>query len=158
MRRVLCVWFPRLATECLIRTNGRSRPGEGPMVTVVHGGTVVAAVSEAAEAAGVRPGMKWGDAQARCRSLAAVSPDPEREARSLRLAARMAERYGPWVVRGADGLLVDVTGTAHLFGGEPAMLEDCRRTFGERGWSVRAAVAEDPGRLGGWPVLPPGAS
>ena len=44
----------------------------------------------------------------------------------METAARVAERYGPWVVRGTDDLLVDVTGTAHLFGGEPAMLEDCR--------------------------------
>lgn len=146
MRRVLCVWFPRLATQCVVRPE---RAGGRPLVTAVHGGTVVAAVSKAAEAAGVRPGMKWGDAQARCRSLVAVPPDPEREARSLRAAARMAERYGPWVVEGEDGFLADVTGTAHLFGGEPAMLEDCRRVFGERGWSVRAAVAEGPGAAWG---------
>ena len=126
------------------------------MVTLVHGGTVVAAVSEAAEAAGVRPGMKWGDAQARCPSLVSVPPDPEREARSLRSAARMAERYGPWVVRGEDGLLVDVTGTAHLFGGERAMLEDCRRVFAERGWSVRAAVAGGPGAAWGLARFAPG--
>ncbi len=138
MRRVLCVWFPRLATECLSRVEGA---GGRPMVTVAQGGTKVAAVSEAAEAAGVRPGMGWGDARARCPSLLASPPDRERETRAMRVAGRTAERYGPWVVPGADDLLVDVAGTAHLFGGERAMLEDCRRVFAERGWSVRAAVA-----------------
>ena len=138
MRRVLCVWFPRLATECLARSH---RDGGRPVAAVVHGGTVVAAVSEAAEAAGVSPGMGWADARARCPSLLASPPDREREARGMKAAARAAERYGPWVVRGMDDLLVDVTGTAHLFGGEPAMLEDCRRMFAGGGWSVRAAVA-----------------
>ena len=138
MRRVLCVWFPRLATESLPRSE---RGGGRPVATVVHGGAMVAAVSEAAEAAGVRPGMGWGDASARCPSLLASPPDLEREARVMKTAARVAERYGPWVVPGPDELLVDVAGTAHLFGGERAMLEDCRRVFAERGWSIRAAVA-----------------
>ena len=146
MRRVLCVWFPRLATECLTRSY---RDGDRPVVTVVHGGTKVAAVSEAAEAAGVRPGMGWGDARARCPSLLASPPDREREARAMKAAARAAERHGPWVVRGMDDLLVDVTGTAHLFGGERAMLEDCRRVFAEGGWSVRAAVAGGAGAARG---------
>ncbi len=138
MRRVLCVWFPRLATECL----PRSHRGDGrPVVVVVHGGTMVAAVSEAAEAAGVRVGMGWGDARARCSALLAVPPDREREAVVMRTAVRLVERYGPWVVPGADDLLIDVAGTAHLFGGERAMLEDCRRVLAEHGWSVRAAVA-----------------
>ena len=52
MRRVLCVWFPRLATECL---TGSYRDGGRPVAAVVHGGTMVTAVSEAAEAAGVSP-------------------------------------------------------------------------------------------------------
>ena len=146
MRRVLCVWFPRLATECLSRAE---EDGGRPVVTVVHGGTEVAAVSEAAEAAGVRLGMGWGDARARCPSLLANPPDHEGEARAMRAAARAAERYGPWVVRGMDDLLVDVTGTPHLFGGERAMLEDCRRVFEARGWSVRAAVAGEGGAARG---------
>ena len=146
MRRVLCVWFPRLATECLARSY---RDAGRPVAAVVHGGTVVAAVSEAAEAAGVSPGMGWADACARCPSLLASPPDREREARAMKAAARAAERYGPWVVRGMDDLLVDVTGTAHLFGGERAMLEDCRRVFAEGGWSVRAAVAGAAGAARG---------
>ncbi len=67
----------------------------------------------------------------------------------MKAAARAAERYGPWVVRGTDELLVDVAGTAHLFGGERAMLEDCRRMFAEGGWSIRAAVAGAAGAARG---------
>ena len=146
MRRVLCVWFPRLATECLTRSR---RDGGRPVAAVVHGGTMVAAVSEAAQIAGVSPGMGWGDARARCPSLLAAPRDRERESRAMRAAARAAERYGPRVIRGTDDLLVDAAGTAHLFGGERAMLEDCRRVFVERGWSVRAAVASGAGAARG---------
>ena len=67
----------------------------------------------------------------------------------MQAAARIVERYGPWVVRKEDELLVDVTGTAHLFGGERAMLEDCRHVFTERGWPVRAAVAGGAGAARG---------
>ena len=141
MRRVLCVWFPRLATDCLSPPE-RGDARTAALATVVNGGTKVEAVSEAAEAAGVKPGMGWGDARARCPSLRGSPPDRERETRAMKTAARVAGRYGPWVVRGMDELLVDVEGTAHLFGGEPAMLEDCRQRFAERGWSVRAAVAD----------------
>lgn len=114
------------------------------VATVVNGGTKVEDVSETAEAAGVRPGMGWGDARARCPSLLASPPDREGEARAIEAAARTAERYGPWVVRGMDEVLVDVTGSAHLFGGEAAMMDDCRRIFAGGGWSVRAAIADGP--------------
>ena len=139
MRRVLCVWFPRLATEAPARP--QRADGRRPVAAVEPGGARVAAVSEAAEAAGVRAGMAWGEARARCPSLLAVPRDRAREAEAVRRAARLAERYGPWVVPGADDLLVDAAGTAHLFGGERAMLEDCRRVLAGRGWSVRVAVA-----------------
>ena len=119
------------------------------MATVVQGGTTVGSVSEAAEAAGVKPGMEWSDARARCPSLQARAADHDRESRAMEAAARIAERYGPWVVRKADELVIDVAGTAHLFGGEPAMLEDCRRVFAERGWSIRAAVAGGVGAARG---------
>ena len=148
MRRVLCVWFPRLATECLSPPERRG-VGTAAVVTVVNEGTKVEAVSEAAEAAGVKPGMGWADARARCPSLRRSPPDREGEARAMRTAARIAERYGPWVVRGMDEILVDVAGTAHLFGGEPAMLEDCRRRFAKHGWSVRVAVADGVGAARG---------
>ena len=146
MRRVLCVWFPRLATECLTRSY---RDGGRPVAAVVQGGTMVAAVSEAAEAAGVSPGMGWGDARARCPSLLASPRDREREARAMKAAARAVERYGPWAVRGVDDLLVDVTGAAHLFGGERTMLEDCRHLFAGDGWTIQAAVASAAGAARG---------
>lgn len=133
---MLCVWFPRLATEAPARSHRDD--GRRAVAAVVHGGAAVAAVSEAAEAAGVRAGMGWGEARARCPSLRAVPRDRGREAEAIRSAARLAERYGPWVAPGVDELLIDASGTAHLFGGERAMLEDCRRVFA---WSVRAAVA-----------------
>ena len=67
----------------------------------------------------------------------------------MKAAARAAERYGPWVVRKSDELLVDVAGAAHLFGGERSMLEDCRRMFAEGGWSIRAAVTGAAGAARG---------
>lgn len=75
----------------------------------------------------------------RAAPLSARGPaGPRAGSEAIRSAARLAERYGPWVAPGVDEILIDASGTAHLFGGERAMLEDCRRVFA---WSVRAAVA-----------------
>ena len=49
--------------------------------------------------------------------------------------ARWAGRWSPLVeVDGADGLRIDVTGAAHLFGGEAGLAEDVVKRFA-RAWA-----------------------
>ncbi|MBV8703184.1 MAG: DNA polymerase Y family protein, partial [Acetobacteraceae bacterium] len=74
-------------------------------------------------------------------------------------------RYAPLTAADPpDGVWIDVTGCAHLFGGEAAMLADLTARLARAGIDARAAVADTPGaahamaRYGEHQILPPGAT
>jgi protein ImuB len=73
--------------------------------------------------------------------------DPAADAAALeRLAAWALRRYSPIVaVDPPDGLLIDITGAAHLFGGEPALLDDLLRRLAAAHIFARAALADTIG-------------
>lgn len=90
--------------------------------------------------------MLLADARALCPDLAAVPSDPAGDLAALEKLALWAQRWGPWsALDPPDGLLVDVTGAAHLFGGEEALLADVARAFARRGITARAALAPTAG-------------
>ncbi|MCS7046274.1 MAG: DNA polymerase Y family protein, partial [Gemmataceae bacterium] len=68
---------------------------------------------------------------------------------ALAALARYCQRFSPWVaVEQADApdcLLLDITGCAHLFGGEAAMADMLAADFASRGYTVRIAVADTLG-------------
>ena len=90
--------------------------------------------------------MLLADARALCPELAAVPADPAGDLAALEKLALWAQRWGPWsALDPPDGLLVDVTGAAHLFGGEERLLADVVRAFAARGLTARAALAPTAG-------------
>ena len=110
-----------------------------------HGPRITAATPAGWEA-GARPGMMLADARALCPALAAAPADPAGDLAFLERLALWARRWGPWsALDPPDGLLVDVTGVAHLFGGEAALLADVRQRLCSRGLVLRAAIASTAG-------------
>jgi len=87
---------------------------------------VVTAADHVAQALGVRPGMALARVQARIPGLRTAAADPTADAAALeRLATWVLQRYSPIVALDPpDGLVIDVTGVAHLFGGEAPLLHD----------------------------------
>jgi protein ImuB len=123
----------------------------------------IAAASPEAQALGLHPGMAVAQARALVPGLDVRDADPAADAALLQRLALFAARR--WTPRAAlsppDGLVLDLTGVAHLFGGEERM---CRRilAFCERaGFAARIAVAGTPGaayalaRFGGGTLCPP---
>lgn len=104
-------------------------------------------MNAAAEALGLRPGMPVAQAQALVPGLAVMAADPRADAAALeRLAIWAQRRFSPVVAPDPpDGLVMDVTGTDHLHGGEAAMLAALTRRLAAAGFSARAAVADTPG-------------
>ena len=166
MRRVISLWLPRFPTDRLAQekariarlgsSSGRTkrtglpapRTAEEPFATVAReaGGLRLAALNSAAEAAGLVPGMPLADARALCPYLALAPAQPLEDARRLAELADWGVRYSPYVaLDGADGLLLDVTGAALLFGGEEALLADLVRRVERLGFAARAALADTPG-------------
>ncbi|HZO37029.1 MAG TPA: hypothetical protein VFB41_09165, partial [Solirubrobacteraceae bacterium] len=73
---ILCVHLPRF--ELVVAVGDRPGLLGQPMALAPEPGSEqrVGEVSPAAEAFGVRPGMRLGEALARCPQLALVPPDP----------------------------------------------------------------------------------
>ena len=113
-------------------------------------GQLVSTVTEAARAAGARRGMRLTDARALDPGLAAVAADGAGDGVLLDRLARWASRWSPLVeVDGADGLRLDISGVAHLFGGEAALVRDIEARFAGMGLTARAAVAGTTGAAWG---------
>ncbi|TWI81812.1 protein ImuB [Roseibium hamelinense] len=115
------------------------------------------------KAFGLKAGEPLADARARVPHLLVEEAAPELEAALLGFIADWCDRYTPLVaLDGSDGLLLDVTGCAHLFGGEKALLADVLERLEKQGFCVSGAVAGTPGaawavaRFGTREVIEPG--
>nr|WP_299857793.1 DNA polymerase Y family protein [Sphingomonas bacterium] len=125
------------------------RTGEELVVTQIREGSkvVIAAVSPAARAIGLAPGMAVTQARAQVPGLDIQPADPAGDLAELqRLALVAARRWSPLTaLSGNDGLFIDITGTAHLFGGEAKMARRIVRLLARLGFTARIAVADTAG-------------
>ena len=148
-RRICSLWLPRLAIERWAGLSGApDKALARPLVLTAEGrhGQLIHAATPAAEERGARPGSRLTDARALDPGLEAEAADLAGEAAWLRAAARWAGRWSPLVeLEGADGLRLDVTGVAHLFGGERTLLRDIEARFAAMGVTTRAAIAPTAG-------------
>ncbi|MGK2285051.1 Y-family DNA polymerase [Pedomonas sp. V897] len=155
---MVSLWLPHWPLERrrqALRRRSRLQPGSaGPdaeprefaLVEAGPHGLSLAALNEGARAAGLRVGQMLTDARAWCPSLAAAPIDREADAAALAALARWAGQYTPIVgVDGRDGLLLDVTGCAHLRGGEHGLLADLARRLHALGFTARLALADTVG-------------
>lgn len=144
-RRILGMWLPRLSTDRLKRRWARAGiPDKKPLVLVakLDNAMRLAAVDTDAARHGLRPGMALADARAMIPTLAVHDADERADAALLGHIADWCERYSPLVALDSpDGLLIDATGVAHLFGGEKEMLEEVRRAIAAQGFAVQLAFA-----------------
>ncbi|MDR3495465.1 MAG: DNA polymerase Y family protein [Ancalomicrobiaceae bacterium] len=105
----------------------------------------LAAVDRLAAEAGLRAGMTYAEARARVPAFDTQETEPQADAALLAECAEASDMFTPLVaLDGADGLMLDVTGCAHLFGGERALGIRVARTFRAKGLSLRAAFAATP--------------
>ena len=90
-------------------------------------------------------GLSLADARARHPALIAVDADPAAEAKWLERLADACARYTPLVaLDGADGLMLDISGVAHLFHGEEGLLADIETRFRAQGFSLAMGLADNP--------------
>src|SRR6056297_3119923 len=145
-RRILSVWFPRLGAERLLRRRGDA--GARPFAVVADDGQrqVLSSLSLEAEAAGLTPGQPLREALALCPDLATQTRHHAAEAAFLRALARWADRFSPLVgVDDTDGLRLDITGCAHLFGGEAALVDSLTDEATALGLTTRCGLADTLG-------------
>lgn len=86
--------------------------------------------------------MALADARAICPDLATRPADLAREAAALAALRRWAGRYAPMVATdGADGLMADISGVPHLFGGEAGLRDDLQARLERAGLHAASAIA-----------------
>lgn len=107
---------------------------------------LILALDRAAAALGLVAGMGLADARAMFPDLASADEDPAADRALLEAIADDMERWTPLVALAPpDGLLLDISGCAHLFGGEVAMAAAVRRRLHAAGISARLALAATVG-------------
>lgn len=145
-RRILSLWFPRLAAEMHLRRVATSLPLPLAVVGDRRGAQVLTSLSAAAEAAGLRQGQPLRDATAMCPALLTRPEDAATEAAFLSVLRRWVGKFSPWVAEEPpDALTVDLTGCAHLFGGETALLAEVEGDAARMGLTLRSGIADTVG-------------
>ena len=127
----------------------RAQPGavphDKPMALVSNGprGVMITAVNAAALQSGVHAGQMLADARAVFPMLLTRAAETARDQQVLEHLALWLGRYGPARnTDGDDGLWGDITGVAHLFGGEAMLVRDCVERLQRAGFHALAAIAD----------------
>lgn len=89
--------------------------------------------------------MTVADARAMRPSLRLEQANPQADADLLASIADWHRRFTPLAaIDPPDGVMLDVTGAAHLFGGEAALLDEIERRLEAQGFAARTAIAPSP--------------
>ncbi|MGB0629254.1 MAG: Y-family DNA polymerase [Alphaproteobacteria bacterium] len=155
MKRVISLWLPKFATDrlCKLRQDWLDSPLG--LIQENSGRLFLHAVNDAAEQAGIRAGMTLADARAILPELKTSETDLPAETNALSRLADWCGRYTPWTAPDEEGsgtafagggsIWLDVTGCAHLFGGEDALMRDILDRLDGLGFTAYAAIADTPG-------------
>ncbi|MGL5012340.1 MAG: Y-family DNA polymerase [Paracoccaceae bacterium] len=145
-RRIVSISLPQFPMERWQKTQerlGNAPPDELPMVLSIDGphGPIVHAANRTAYLAGITLGARIVDMRALCPNLRVDFADPAGDQTALERLALWARRWCPWTVSDGLGMILDTTGSDHLWGGEAAMLEEIETRLSLLGFSARLALA-----------------
>lgn len=156
-RRIVCIFLPSLAMErwqilskwaAIERATTAQQDelsGQVHALALARQGThgpVIHAVNAMAREQGVHAGERVVDMRALCPALTVHDADIPGDEAALDQLVLWVRRWCPWSRRDSDdGLVLDTTGSDHLWGGEPAMLADMEKRFADLGLTVYLAIA-----------------
>ncbi|MEQ1752942.1 MAG: DNA polymerase Y family protein [Micropepsaceae bacterium] len=153
-RRYLAIWFSHLTTDRIER--GLSLPSAGnasePRIVVaeIKSALRLCAMNPSASQLGIKVSTVLADVRAMYPGIIVEQADDQADARLLEAVSDWLARYTPLVgLTPPDGVMLDITGCAHLFGGEDTMRRDVVRRLCEQGLSARTAIASTPGAAWG---------
>jgi protein ImuB len=153
-RRILSLWLPRLPIDRIQRqlACGSAAPDEAtscqsadaPSIVVARQNNAlqISALDAAAARLGLEIGLPLANARAICPQLRVFDADEAADAGLLSDIADWCDRFTPLVALDAPhGLFLDITGCAHLFGGEAALMQMLCGALRRQGFAVSAAIA-----------------
>lgn len=161
--RFIAIWFRHLQTDWFTRRQPELREVPFVLAAPDHGRMKITAANIPAQAQGIDTGMAVADARALVPSLQVLDEVPGLAEKLLTALGHWCIRYTPVAaIDPPDGLILDISGCSHLWGGEVPYLEDIRSRLRDFGYDVRAAIADTIGAA--WavarygrvtPVVPP---
>ena len=145
-RRILSVWFPRLAAERVLRLERGTITGPFAVISIDNNTETLASLSTEAEAEGLRVGQPLRDARAFCPELLTRPANLPAETTYLTMLRRWAGKFSPLVApEPPAALMLDITGCAHLFGGEEGLTDALTADCTDLGLTVQTGIADTPG-------------
>lgn len=145
-RRFVSIWFPHLATDWFTLKQPHLRNLPLVLSAPSGGRAIITAVNPVAARGGIARGMAVADARALLPALVVLD---HRQGLTEQLLQRIAE----WCIRFTPaaavdlpaGLILDVSGCTHLWGGDVPYLEEITRRLKDRGYSATGAMADTIG-------------
>jgi protein ImuB len=134
-------------TNLSFRPNDSGICGDHPRIIVAkqNNALVISALNDAAARLGLTVGLPLANARAICPDIDVFDADGVADAQLLSDIADWCDRFTPLVALDPPhGLLLDITGCAHLFGGEAALMNALCGVLTRQGFVVSAAVAGTP--------------
>lgn len=145
-KRYLSIWFPHLKTDWFVRKQPQLLQVPFVLVAPNHGRVVIKAANTLAQSQGVSSNMPLADARAIIPGLQYFDDQPELASKLLQALAEWFIRYTPAAaVDGEDGLMLDISGCAHLWGGEKNYLAEISKKLHEFGYHNSLAIADTIG-------------
>jgi protein ImuB len=147
-RRILSLWLPRLPIDRIKRQlmafSSEGALDETPSVVVAkeNNALQIHALDDAAAHFGLAIGLPLANARAICPHLKVFDADEAADDKTLCDIADWCDRFTPLVALDPPhGLFLDITGCAHLFGGEATLLRLLCDVLTAQGFAVSAAIA-----------------
>lgn len=145
-KRYMSIVFRHLLTDGLALRQKELKAIPFVLTASVKNRAIITAANPLAEQQGAFAGMAVADARAAVPELLAIDDTPGKAAKLLRLLGLWCIRYTPIVTTDLpDGLMLDISGCAHLWGGESGYLKEIVLKLRHAGFDARAAIADTPG-------------
>ncbi|MEL6959133.1 MAG: DNA polymerase Y family protein [Pseudomonadota bacterium] len=150
-RRITALHFPRFSInrwQWHMDRAGTAPPPDVPVALATEGphGAIIHATNRAAERLGIAIGARVVDMRALCPDLKVEFADLRGDEMALSRLMLWVRRWCPWsATDGADGLVMDTTGSDHLWGGEGAMLREIEGKLSMLGLETDLACAPTHG-------------
>lgn len=144
--RFVCIWFRYLLTDWFTIRHPVLRGIPFVLAAPDHGRMIITAVSRLAHAHQIPAGITVADAKVTLPSLHVFNDKPGLAAKLLDGLAEWCIRYTPAVaIDGCDGLILNVTGCAHLWDGEEKYITDIYTRLKSLGYDTRIGMADTVG-------------
>lgn len=145
-KRYMVIWFRYLTTDWLTLQKPELKDVPFAFAATERNRMVITAANAVADTQGIYPGMAAADAKAITTNLQVFDNLPGKEAKLLRQLGLWCIRYTPIVtVNLPNSLMLDISGCAHLWGGERGYLKEIVNKLRSSGYDARAAIADTIG-------------